>query len=114
MLLLALAKLLIMKHFACSDDEQEKNMRFFTDGEVNQYFNRFCKKLFVFLDEVTPLPRGLASENNGPLIALTKSQSFINFLDITVNKALYECLFIVGNTEKMMQYSLKFIQPFTF
>ena len=98
MLLLALAKLLVTKQFVWSAVELESSDELFSkDARVNQYFNTFCKRLFDFLKEVQ-VPKGpVSGEKDLSLVALTKSQSFINFLDITVNKAIYECLFIVGS-----------------
>ena len=97
MLLLALVKLLVNKQFVWLHDKPESDKTFFDDGEVNNFFICFCERLFALFNEVKDLSLPSAeSDRKSPLVALTKSQNFINFLDITVNKAVYECLFILG------------------
>ncbi len=91
MLLIALTKLLKTKQFNITMGSLQDSGNLFLNEEVNVYFKQFCNKLQGFVKDISEC------SGNDPLVAITKSQSFINFLDITVNKALYECLFIVGS-----------------
>lgn len=97
MLLLALAKIFKMKQFKLDiNDENESKEFFFEDEEINEWFIKFCTKFTKFWKELENVPDG----DKNPLVALTKSQSFINFLDVNVNKAVYEYLFLVGKRLK--------------
>ena len=91
MLLIVLTKFLTTKQFKLSLSFHDSEALLFDDSQVNEYFYAFCMKLVKLLEEIEK-PAG-----KNPLIAVSKSHSFINFLDINVNKAVYECLFIVGS-----------------
>ena len=88
MLLIALTKQLMTKQFNVHSPLEDSG-QLFQDSDVNKYFKNFCDKLLAFRKDLM--------KQSDSVVAIMKSQCFINFLDITVNKAIYECLFIVGS-----------------
>lgn len=120
MLLISFAKLLVTKHFKVLPlklMDQRHCSGLFDHPEVNEHFKRFCSKL---ANMITQLDKNTVEALNRK-VAISKSQIFINFLDVNVNKAVYECLFIVGswckngiliNVLDLMHYSgIAFSEP---
>lgn len=93
MLLFSLAKFLVIKHYKVSISEERLQRELcgdttFQDEEVSSYFREVCGKLFKRMKSI---------EGSHELkVQITRSHSFVNFLDMNVNKAAYEISSLLG------------------
>ena len=94
------------------------------DHELSEYFEKFCEKLFEMMEAIEnpsesiptkvtlsepdsekpgepekPASSAELSSSEMKMI-LTQSHTFINFFDISLNKAAYEVVFLLGSTYK--------------